>query len=401
MGVFFSKNRKQKRSVLISFAALFIVWLAFFVTVELMHIQNVSIFFAIACVFIPLALYVLLIKREGPRPFTQAATKGQESTEAHISKSNTQEASSKEESVEAVKETEALLQGSATQIEGEKSVTQEIPVIPLDNTRVRTEVSPLPKHRSEQVTLVDISPDTQPPVYEESTLASAKEAALKTDLSSSLNLEQEQAQSPVLYSYQTDSLELSGNLENKTSLESSEGKVKLETAQVIPQPEASVESEPSTSKNMPTENPGAELLGSFEELVSKPSIEPEGFVPERAQAELAKQDESPADDVPSSIEAVPELEPMPLSMSFEKLFDKAQGLAKKKHWSIAAHLYEESALYSENQEEILKALFAAMSSYLKAKKNTELARIVLLLQERDDLSSAQSAKLTAISLLLS
>ena len=95
----------------------------------------------------------------------------------------------------------------------------------------------------------------------------------------------------------------------------------------------------------------------------------------------------------------PDFEPASLD-SYENCYRKAEGMASRGIWIGSAIVFEESARLSQTSEDKCRALFAAVKSYISAKKTSDARRIVEQLQAEPDLSSANKMKLQAIAKML-
>jgi hypothetical protein len=83
-------------------------------------------------------------------------------------------------------------------------------------------------------------------------------------------------------------------------------------------------------------------------------------------------------------------------VNYDTCYRKAEIMAAKELWAISAALYEESSLLTEVTDDALRALFAATSSYVKAKKNGDAKRLLEQIGMRSDLKAPHKMKLQAI-----
>jgi hypothetical protein len=127
----------------------------------------------------------------------------------------------------------------------------------------------------------------------------------------------------------------------------------------------------------------------------QPEPEPEP-VPEPAPPQPEPEPQSEPEPEPEPEPAPPEPEPE----SFAACYAKAESFKEKGLWTIAAQLFEQSALRADDQAQACRVLFAAMGAYLKAGMKGDVKRLALELQGRTDLSPAQNMKLSAILKML-
>jgi hypothetical protein len=85
---------------------------------------------------------------------------------------------------------------------------------------------------------------------------------------------------------------------------------------------------------------------------------------------------------------------------FEDCFEEAESHKQQGAHAAAARLYEESVYLTEELTLIHKAVFAAMSAYLKAGQKDDVRRLALILQESGTMKPAQEMKLSAILKML-
>ncbi|MDR1358090.1 MAG: hypothetical protein LBJ48_01860 [Coriobacteriales bacterium] len=92
--------------------------------------------------------------------------------------------------------------------------------------------------------------------------------------------------------------------------------------------------------------------------------------------------------------------PASIAVSYQSCYRKAARCADRGYWPLSAALYEESSYLTDMPDERSAALFAAMYSYLKAKKLGDVKRLIVELQTIEDLSPAQLLKLRTIRRML-
>jgi len=126
-------------------------------------------------------------------------------------------------------------------------------------------------------------------------------------------------------------------------------------------------------------------------LETEPLFAPEPVVDSQTQSVL----------VPATSSVVAKEEkPVVAGVSFDSCYQKAEAMAKRDLWPISAVIFEESSLLADKPEDRRRALFAAMNSYVNAKKLGDVRRLAELLSSEQNLSPAQKMKLQAIMKML-
>ncbi|MDR0514893.1 MAG: hypothetical protein LBG81_07010 [Coriobacteriaceae bacterium] len=120
---------------------------------------------------------------------------------------------------------------------------------------------------------------------------------------------------------------------------------------------------------------------------------------------VPKAEPEPVPAVAAAPKPEPKPEPKPVpepkpaaaaSVGFEACYAKAEAFKDKSLWAVSARLFEESAYLTEELPLIHKAVFAAISSYLKADMSADAQRLASALQESGTLNQVEAMKVAAV-----
>lgn len=414
------RDKGQQRAVLIAFISLFVLGIIYAVGVVLLKQHTFIPYVAAACLAVPVVVYFVILQVENAKATLLAATEEAEAiqrepvvrSEVYVKKANDPNVPyvPRRESVEKVSSKEFTLPDLTEQ--GEYPLRPDEPL----SASARFSHSPQDTEKEYKL-LIDMALQEHAMTQEQARIEEPEFINAPEKTIEVAEIEVPQLSEEAVDIAQAEEFEVLEKIgepeaveETVESAETEEPEVLVEAAETpkpefaeepdereiadTKEPEDTEESEDledtEESKELEESEEPKDTEEHEEPTDTEESEEPEGTEEHEESADTERHEE------PTGTEEVTSV----AQESFDSYYQKAESYSNRGVWPLAAVLFEKSGQYSATPEQQNRALFSALSAYLKAKKTGDARRLLEQLKASDTLTPQQELKLTAIQKML-